>query len=132
MTFRAVLSRRGEGGRAMGRPNVRSISELIYAPVEGAEPEVTSCAEQSELGALPPAGNDRAAAASTTTRQNGTHGIASDSRSGRPARRGTPVRAEPVQPKGRASAPASPPGYVVEAWNQRYRSDLIRMARVKQ
>jgi hypothetical protein len=113
-----LVLRRSDVGKAMGRTAVRSISELIYAPVEGTEPEVTSGSAQTDLGALPPpAANTATPAAPRESRDVP----------------GVDLRRSPAPPAGRGATPgpATPDANQLAAWTQRYRSDMILMGRLR-
>jgi hypothetical protein len=138
-----LVLRRNDVSKAMGRTTVRSIGEVIYAPVEGTEPEVTSGSAQEELGVVsrPPAPAADAAGRALPSGQ-GTPAPPRVSRDAPGADLRRPPAAAPAQSStapvspvlpegGKAPGPVSPPANQLGAWTQRYRSDMMRMGRVR-
>jgi hypothetical protein len=113
-----VLQRSYWGGQS-GRSGARRIGETIYVPVQGVEPEVTSGSPATELGALPKA-------------NSGTLGAAPPAESRQVA---APPQLPPTRSvdTGRAGAPEASAisANEVAQWNQRYRTDLLRMQRAR-
>jgi hypothetical protein len=127
-----LVLRRNDVNKAMGRTTVRSIGEVIYAPVEGTEPEVTSGSAQADLGVVSrPTANTGMPATPRVSRDVPGVDLRRSPAAAPPASTAAPVA--PAPPAGRGGMPdsASPPASQLGAWTQRYRSDMIRMGRVR-
>jgi hypothetical protein len=126
-----TVLRRGQGGRSVGR-SASSISELIYAPVEGVEPELTSGSAQEELGIVSRPGPAKDAPGRALPTGQGTPTPSADA-AGRPLPgvdvRRVPDRTVPAQP-GLQAAQSPNPAPQLPAWTQRFQSDRMRMTSV--
>ena len=117
-----LVLRRTDVNKAMGRTAVHSIGELIYAPMEGTEPEVTSGSALDDLGVI---------ARPTVNTDAAGRALPAGQATPAPPRASRDVPGVDLRRPPAPDAPGSAPALQLAAMTQRYRSDMMRMARVR-
>jgi hypothetical protein len=100
-----LVLRRNDVSRAMGRTMARSTNELIYAPVQGTEPEVTSGSAQEDPGVV---SRPQELTASWCSRERRIH--VRQCRSPMGARASISLRTAPGRPFARPAVPVTSGG----------------------
>jgi hypothetical protein len=127
-----TVLQRSQLSRASGRTAARTIGELIYAPIQGVEPEVTSGSAMAELGALPKSNGGTPGAAPTPAPPASSRQEAPPQTSTRSTPTAAPRPAaarEAVSGRSGGAEPNPVSANEVVQWNQRYRTSMLRMQR---